>query len=624
MDLTTSITSKDKVKFNCLAIIAIVVLGVLIYGRYLDSPLVYDDVHLIHRGIYIKSLSYLPRMFVSNFWAPFYDKVIDGRGYDLLYRPITSVSFALNYLLGRQEPFSYRLVNLALHILNGLLVYLFISRFLKERMLGLFVALIFIVHPLQAESVLIITHRAGILATSFLLGSLIFYLLADGLKGKKAYLLNISVALYLLALLSKETAIILPFVVLLYDFSFRNRLRFKTCWRVIFDYSPLWVTTLLYLLLRQLALGNFLSAAGHLTDKLGATVLTMLKVVALYICRMLLPLRLSLTYADPLARSILEPEVLVGLFVLLSCLALLPSLYKKEKAIFFALGWYLVSLLPVSNILPIGAAMADRWLYVPLIGFFLCLGLIVKRVLKVPFFLKVKRFALIGSFCLISFYSLLGFVRASDWKDPLFLWSKTLKIYPKEFWARVNVASFLLKERSFDEAEKVYLEILSQEGISEYEKAKVYHNLGVLYENTSRIAKAQEYYRLSTEINPQLALPYLALGMLAERQGYTQEAIRHYQQALRLEPYLYLAHFRLGVIYARERDLRAIEHFKKAVQIRPDFAPGHESLAILYACLDPPQKDLSRMHLERSRALVEKDRQVSPAIEDIEKFIYSR
>lgn len=595
-----------------LPFVLIFILASVLYGHSLNSPLVYDDTSLLEGNVHIKSLSSIPYFFKHNFWAPFYDKVISGKGYKLIYRPITNTSFALNFFFSRDNSFDYRVVNLFLHSLNALLVYLFLFRFFKERMLGLFASIFFLIHPLNVESVVLITGRAGLLSTAFLLFGLIFYSESQKVEIdiERSYLYIGSCLFFILALLSKETAIVLPLILILYDF-FKKGLRLKTFLWIFYDYLAFWIIIFFYIFLRFLVLGNFLSGSSYIENSPLITFYTMLKTLFIYIKRLFVPIDLSLIYPDPTSRSIFEIPVIASLLLLISIAIFFILSYKKEPLICFALGWFFISLLPVSNIVPAGAAMADRWLYTPLIGFSIFLGEIVK---------KIKRFRQVAFCSLILFYSFLTFYRGLDWQDPVRLWSKATEVYPSEFRSLVNLGAALEQKGLLNDAEKVYKKALDLEDIDFQERAKVYHNLGGIYERLEEIDRAEEFYRLSLRINPKLALPHLSLGMLMERKGEESKAIEEYKEAVELDPYLVYAYFRLGILYARDRNPVAIEYFTKAIKVRPDYAAAHQNLAACYILSKPQRPELARYHLKKAKHFM-KDKAILIKIVELERLI---
>jgi 4-amino-4-deoxy-L-arabinose transferase-like glycosyltransferase len=140
-----------------------------------------------------------------------------------LYRPIVILSYALNYKLGGLRPFGYHLANIFLHALNSVLVYLLAHLIFERKRPALFSALLFAIHPVHTEAVTGVVGRAELLAFLFSLSSLLMYITS---KERKGYVL--SLAFFLLALFSKENALILPFVLMLYDLTFRRDTS-KTC-----------------------------------------------------------------------------------------------------------------------------------------------------------------------------------------------------------------------------------------------------------------------------------------------------------------------------------------------------------------------------------------------------------
>src|SRR5262249_48983466 len=151
----------------------------LCYWNSLLGEFVGDDHIVVERNRDIRSLSYIPKLFHQNYW---------GEGYEDQgnYRPLTNVSFAVNYAVGGLEPFGYHLLNVLLHAANGALVFLLIRRYTKHEYLSLAAALLFIVHPVHVEAVSQIAGRTELLAGVFCLLSWFSYINKE--RGKRYYI----------------------------------------------------------------------------------------------------------------------------------------------------------------------------------------------------------------------------------------------------------------------------------------------------------------------------------------------------------------------------------------------------------------------------------------------------
>ena len=201
-------------KFSWLAVGLIIILGLIAYANSFSNPFMWDDENLIVTNPYIKNIQLVKNLFTKD--------LAFGTQFSNFYRPLQSLSFELDYYLWGLNPFGFHLTNLLLHIACALVIYfLFCLIFPAAKSIGLITALLFLVHPIQTEAVTYISGRADPQASLFMLLSIFFYI-KHSLKTRpknRPYLLA-SVVCFILALLSKETALILPLLILLFELCF--------------------------------------------------------------------------------------------------------------------------------------------------------------------------------------------------------------------------------------------------------------------------------------------------------------------------------------------------------------------------------------------------------------------
>ncbi len=386
-------------KFSWIAVGLIVILGIIVYANSFSNPFIWDDENLIVTNPYIKNIRLIKNLFTKD--------LAFGTQFSNFYRPLQSLSFELDYYLWGLNPFGFHLTNLLLHIACALLVYfLFALIFPHLLSIPLITALLFLVHPIQTEAVTYISGRADPLVSLFILLSIFFYVkhsvvaqFTCARKGigqkagfgsingattsnlsKRVYL-SASVLSFILALLSKETALILLLLILLYDVSFsKDRLRFRDKFK--FRYSLFLLVALIYILLRMTVL-NFLNRPLFLSNTgLYFRMLTSAKTFSLYLGLLISPLHLHMERSVPFVSSILDKGVLPSLILLIFLGILIVRSYRFSKVCFFAGVWFFLNLVPVSNIVPLNANMAEHWLYLPSIGFFLLIAFGLERLAR--------------------------------------------------------------------------------------------------------------------------------------------------------------------------------------------------------------------------------------------------
>ncbi|MCX5910067.1 MAG: hypothetical protein NTY64_23550 [Deltaproteobacteria bacterium] len=347
----------------------------IVYSNSFENAFQYDDYHVIVNNPYIKDPVGIPQFFVDP-------KMGSGLLKDSgSYRPLLMITFGLNYAMGGLNVFGYHLANFVLHVLCALLVYFLVLFFLQNtimergagsienQMAALLAALIFAVHPVQTESVTYITGRSSSLITFFFLASFLAYV-HYGDNGRKAYL-AFSAASYGAALLVKEAAVTLPVILFFYGWLFP---RGRTWKRRILSMIPHLLLSAVYLGARVHFFG--LKDSSTPIRPLKEQILTQLNAWVHNLQTLLFPLHLNVDYDFPIAHSILEGRVLLSILIL-SAVALV--IWKISKAIrpvaFFAI-WFAVTLAPTSSIVPLKDVVADRWLYLPSVGYAAILAMV--------------------------------------------------------------------------------------------------------------------------------------------------------------------------------------------------------------------------------------------------------
>ena len=195
-----------------LHIILLLLIGLYVYAGSLHNEFLWDDHTYMVTNPNIKDFSLLPRLFTTNMASTY---VQDSR----YYRPLQMFTYMMDYSLWKLNPQGYHITNILLHLLVSLTLYCFVSLLSGKRSLAFFTSLVFVIHPIHISAVDFIAGRASSLSSLFILLSMIFYIKCVDEKNRtKNYILLI--AAYILALLSKEISLILPFLLVLYHFTF--------------------------------------------------------------------------------------------------------------------------------------------------------------------------------------------------------------------------------------------------------------------------------------------------------------------------------------------------------------------------------------------------------------------
>jgi len=571
MQKTQKIQPVVKIIPHYLIAILISGIGLLAYHRSLFKGIfLFDDDALIVDNPLIKNFSYAKDLFTTHL---FY-----GSGtYSNFYRPIQALSFMVDYKLWGLNPFGYHLVNILIHICAAICVYFFIYLISKKQDAALITGLLFCVHTVLSWPVNYVASRADLLSVFFILTAAISYVLY---KERRNFLLFLSsLACFILAILSKEVAVVLPLILLLYlrcCFK-RDRAREKESPNLIWIF---FVIVIIYALLRATVLdfakGKLLETTTGMIP-LHIRLLTTSKVFMIYLRLLLLPTGLHMEWNIEPAVSFLQEEVFLSVAGLFIIAGFAWFLFKVSKLKFFAIAWFFVTLLPYSNIFPLNYFMGEGWLYMPSIGFLALIAMYLSELRK-----KSKASSALVTcvvIFLVIFYGVLTVKRADVWANPIKLYNEVLKYSPDNTKARINLGVLLAKSGSYEEAEKKYNEAIKLIP----NDPGVHTNLGTVYANKEMYDMALEEFKKAVATNPDDYVTHNNIGVIYKKKGDIENAMQEYKKALELNPLYPLTHNNIGNIYLESgRYDDAIESYKKAIDIDPYNASFYGNLGKAY------------------------------------------
>ncbi|MHB8846028.1 MAG: hypothetical protein ACYC7L_14915 [Nitrospirota bacterium] len=302
-------------------------------------------------------------------------------------RPVVDLSIMLNYRLSGLNVVGYHIFNITTHILNSYLVYLLVLGTLtlpvleaqyaeKAKRMALFSALLFGVHPIQTESVTYIISRSELITTFFYLSTLLVF--TRGVRSGKFRHFIAAMLLSLLAMQSKEWAVTLPAIVILYDFVFLSEGNLKPVlsrwWAYLLVAAP-WALALSKIPVFAAQPGA--SYGIGMTSVRGITpltyLMTSLNVLWTYIRLLILPINQNLDYDYPIAKTLLEFPTALSLIGHLTVIIAALWLYRKKHSLLisFGIAWFYITLSPVQSFVPIVDVIFEHRVYMPSIGFFL-------------------------------------------------------------------------------------------------------------------------------------------------------------------------------------------------------------------------------------------------------------
>lgn len=459
------------------------------------------------------------------------------------YHPLTILSYSIDYQIYEINPTGYHATNVLLHILNTFLFFHFLSLFIQNKNLRLFLALVFCIHPIQNESVAWISDRKDLLATSFGLAFLNTWI--SGLLKRNFWFYVQVILLFILALLSKATMVVLAPIAFLYliFFSAKSLKKISLLVCLVFFFSfAFWIG--------QLALHaqewQYIQETNIHTTFLERVSFSGYA-IGNYILKLIIPYPLSAFYPYPKSSLLyLIP------WILLIC-SIFYLLYKHKFNTLFFLLIAILALLPVLQLKPVGnAIIANRYLYFPSIAIFTGLGLFLQKRQ-----ISNKIYAVI----LLVFMSI-SWLNLNSWKNSISLWTNTLQQYPELSMAYLNRGDAYEQAGNIDKAK------------SDFKLAIAFEQLPMAYirkaqlENTSDAIQTLEY---CLQQHPTYEIAHNNIALLYKKQGDVKQAIFHLQQAIVYSPSYADAYSNIGNIYAMQGNYDlAKEYYQKAVTLEPE------------------------------------------------------
>jgi len=440
----TKILSSNRNIILCLALIALAGYAVVLPTQFKTM----DDLVSIVNNPRIKDVNRIGEIFSTSFF-------MEGS----YYRPLVLVSFMIEFHLFGLKSFFYNLTNLLLHIGNALLVFGIVTALMKDRRTGFFSALIFVIHPVHWEAVSNIPGRSILLCAFFFLASFYTFLKFESQDTKKSFLV-LSVFYFGLALLSKESAMMLPFCLAGYLFFTRNSAGKKS-------YSTLWPYIILlvcYLLARRiLGITRITPWDTPVETLLGVG--TFLKTCLYFARQIILPVDF---YYDHTTLLFTRPDDVLLWGTILVWSGVFTAVYSYRRKIppmlMFFIFWIVINLGTVAQIIPIRApggriSTADHFLYLPVIGAIVILVHVMQSILLRPGSLKpsIKKI-LVGGYGLFLLLTLLQQnIYASN---QIAMFKRSLEHDPGNHRVRNSLAVCYAYAQKYEEAEYHYRQTL--------------------------------------------------------------------------------------------------------------------------------------------------------------------
>ncbi len=428
--------------------VALAVLTALAYSNSFSTGFVLDNRGLLLQDSRIRDVTWenVRLILQHTYWWP--------TGESGLYRPLTTLSYLFNYsVLGNTDsPLGYHWINFLLHLGNVFLVYALMRRLLRENRAAFFSAALWAVHPVLTESVTNMIGRSDLLSGMGVLAGFLAYLKStESARRSRLAWLGVLMATAAMGVFSKETGVTLLGVIILYELvGWRERRQARA---LIYGCIAALVPMTVMLIQRARVLAASPPAQFPYTDNpiVGADFLTgrltALKIIPRYLWLTACPLRLSSDYSYaqiPLARGTWQDWAVCSLVIALGLLA--AGLYHWNRAAFFFTAFAAITFAPTSNLFfPIGAIMAERFLYLPAIGLIACLVMAIDAAGKRA---PARQFAPAVFSVLIMAYAIRTWARNGDWQSEMTMAQACVRDSPASYKGHLLLASVLDAQRA--------------------------------------------------------------------------------------------------------------------------------------------------------------------------------
>lgn len=600
--MNTSKIPGTGVRFIILSLITII--PALVYVNSMQNTFVYDDYLTITNNHFIREWRYLSAFFNQKYFA------ISN---ELTYRPVVTFSYFVDYALWGLRPVGYHFTNILIHTLNVVLIYHMVLQFSHSRAAAFISCLVFSTHPVITETVNAVSYREDLLSATFLLAAIILFFKSDRIPDKRYkipwYLL--SLLTYFFALLSKEMAITLPLLILSCDLIlFKNRARnfYNIVRRLAACYAGYIAVSICYLFLRFSLFYNPGESVPYPGDSIFVNLIMMIKVLGYYIKLLFIPVQLNADYIVPLAYSFADGTFILSVILLAAVIIISVKLYRLSRLWIFSILWFFITLLPVLNIIPINNIMAERYLYLPVIGFTMLLGSVLTRIGRslwsfIPVCQNNKgnvsplgisnsvslnsqsRHTGVRLVCVtlvavvILLFAWISVSRNKIWLNEFTFSTETIRRSPESFRIYNDLGYFYYHQGQIDEAIQAFKDSIR----IRYGQPKAHCNLGAAYSLKGLHDAAIEELKIAIHLRNQYPEAHNNLGILYKRGGMLDNAVNEYREALKSNPYYAEAYNNLGSVLIDQGKLdEALSALEKAIGIRNNFALAQYNIAVIY------------------------------------------
>jgi Tfp pilus assembly protein PilF len=534
--------------------------------------------------------------------------------------PLTWLSLMLDTTLFGFRAGGYHFTNVIIHAADAVLLFAFLARATGKQLRSACVAALFALHPLHVESVAWITERKDVLSGLFGLLSLLAY--ARYATNGRGLSYAVSIVCFVASLLSKQTLVTLPFLLLLLDFWPLGRFnassdapsqgRQRVVLKLLLEKVPFLAVSLAFSVIAVFAQKSGHSIKGFDALPLAVRCENAIVVYADYLAKTFFPRDLVVYYPHPGA-PFAWTVILGSAAVLAAISAAAIAGLRRFPFLFVGWAWYLGTLVPMIGIVQVGGQqMADRYTYFPIIGLFVALVWLICEL--VPVGALHSRLLPSSALAVLAVLGALTFVQVGYWRDDVALFEHALASGPDNSFSRNKLGCALVQrgklpeaveqfdrairlnpraidphynlglvaqgEGRLDAAAGFYRDVLA---LTE-EHADAHNNLGAILLDRGQYAEAKKHFLRAAAIAPTRVEPQINLGAVALQSGDYAEAIAVSQRALALDSRQLAARYTIvQALLAQHRFDEAIGQLRAILAIAPNDQKARSELARLLA-----------------------------------------
>ncbi len=500
----------------------------VVYLPSIEGPFLFDDRAVIVNNRDLRN----PGGFPGNLISPITPENPMPERNDPS-RPLTFLTYALNYAVGQLAPSGYHIVNILIHGINGILVFLLLTMLFvsitasPRKPYALIGALLFLVHPLHNTSVAYIFGRAGSLGTMFILVAILLFIIY--VRTKRPVLFGSSLLSYIFALGAKQDMVVLPALIVAVDLVL-NKGRIEEVKRRWAFHAGYWTVFATYIVFRAAFFGGVGNIEAESVIDRSQYLISQPYAVVRYVQLFLFPAGLSIDHNIASFHSFLNPVVMVtwsAVIVLATAAIRLVRSGDTNKSLGgLGLVWFLIALAPTSSVFPTTDILNERRMYLASTG-------LIISVLTAAMWLFDKRskrllYSIAAPTLLV--FATITFHSATMFRHPEKLWNHVLKLYPEDTRAFLNYAGYLYRRGEYDKARTMYAKSLQFDprNSSAYINIAVCHSEQANYDSAiATCERARELFPGTPEILRRLALAYKNNGRYDRAMAVLDSTIRY-------------------------------------------------------------------------------------------------